>query len=320
MQTILITGAAGFIGSHLAKRLLAEGKNVISVDNFLTGSKANVADLEGASGFTFVEQDVTEGFDQAMFGKNKIDAIFHLASPASPNKNSPKSYIAYPIETLLVNSIGTYHMLQLAKQHHASFLYTSSSEIYGDPEESPQRETYFGNVNPIGVRSVYDEGKRFGEAITMGFVRKHDVDARAVRIFNTFGPRMQKDDGRVVSNFINQALENKQLTIYGDGSQTRSFCFVDDMIEGLLKAMFTKGSKGEVFNLGNPDERTIKQLAELIQQKTATASEIVYQDLPEDDPKRRKPDITKAQKILGWNPKISIEEGLDKTIAYFQSL
>lgn len=320
MGTVLITGGAGFIGSHLTRRLLFDGYSVICVDNLLTGSKKNIEDLEGKPGFSFVEQDVAQAHDFGSYGQDKIEYVFHLASPASPNKNSLKSYIAFPIETLLVNSIGTYYMLQLAKQHNAGFLFASSSEVYGDPAESPQKETYFGNVNPIGPRSVYDEGKRFGEAMTFGFVRKYDVNARAVRIFNTFGPLMQKDDGRVVSNFINQALSNQPLTIYGNGSQTRSFCYVDDLVEGLLRAMLSSGTKGEVFNLGNPDERTIKELADLIKQKTNSTSEIQFLKLPEDDPKRRKPDINKAQKVLSWSPKVSVEEGLEKTINYFSSL
>lgn len=320
MGTVLITGGAGFIGSHLTRKLLKEGYSVICVDNLLTGSMQNVRDLEGNPQFRFVEQDVATPHDLNLYGKEKIEYVFHLASPASPNKNSPKSYIAFPIETMLVNSVGTYHMLLLAKHHGSRFLFASSSEVYGDPAESPQKETYFGNVNPIGPRSVYDEGKRFGEAMTFGFVRKHDVNARAVRIFNTYGPLMQKDDGRVVSNFINQALVNQPLTIYGDGSQTRSFCYVDDLVDGLWSAMISEGTKGEVFNLGNPDERTIKELAELIKSKTKTSSELEFLDLPEDDPKRRKPDIAKAERILSWSPKVSVEDGLEKTITYFSSL
>lgn len=320
MGTVLITGGAGFIGSHLTRKLLNEGYSVICVDNFLTGSSDNLRDLEGNSQFRFIEQDVSVAHDLTLYGKEKIDFVFHLASPASPNKNSPKSYIAFPIETMLVNSVGTYTMLLLAKQHGSKFLFASSSEVYGDPAESPQKETYFGNVNPIGPRSVYDEGKRFGEAMTFGFVRKYDVDARAVRIFNTYGPLMQKDDGRVVSNFINQALANLPLTIYGDGSQTRSFCYVDDLVAGLWSAMTAGGTKGEIFNLGNPDERTIKELAEMIKNTTKTTSELEFLDLPEDDPKRRKPDIVKAERVLSWSPKISVEEGLEKTIKYFSGL
>ncbi|MBI2442490.1 MAG: SDR family oxidoreductase [Candidatus Levybacteria bacterium] len=320
MARILITGGAGFIGSHLSRRLLKDGNSVICVDNLLTGQRENIADLEADSSFRFLERDVTSPYDTNVYGEEKIDHIFHLASPASPNKNSPKSYIAYPIETLLVNSVGTYHMLLLAKDHGASFLYTSSSEVYGDPEQSPQKETYFGNVNPNGPRSVYDEGKRFGEAMTFGFIRKYGLDARVIRIFNTYGPSMQKDDGRVVSNFINQALAHQALTVYGDGLQTRSFCYVHDMVDGLVRAMFTVGSSGHVFNLGNTDERTIQDIAELIKKKIDPSLAIENMDLPEDDPKRRNPDIMKAKTQLGWSPKVSVEEGIDKTIEYFKTV
>ena len=225
----------------------------------------------------------------------------------------------HPIETLLANSIGTYNLLELSKECGARFLYASSSEIYGDPSVSPQSEEYFGNVNPNGVRSVYDEAKRFGEALTMGYFRKYKTDARIVRIFNTYGPNMQPDDGRVVSNFINQAINNAPITIYGDGTQTRSFCYIDDMIDGLKRSMFTP-AKGEVINLGNSDERTILQLAKLIKQMTNSSSDIIFEALPKDDPKVRNPDIKKAKKLLGWEPKVSIEEGLKKTIEYFQSI
>lgn len=320
MAHILITGGAGFIGSHLARRLLEEGNSVTVVDSILTGSKTNVQDLVEKPGFQFLEIDVSSVSDLEQYGKEKFDAIFHLASPASPNKNSAKSYIAFPIETMLVNSFGTYQMLLLAKAHGAKFLFTSSSEVYGDPAQSPQKETYFGNVNPNGPRSVYDEAKRFGEAMAFGFHRKHGVNIRVIRIFNTYGPSMQKDDGRVVSNFITQALSGKSLTIYGDGSQTRSFCYVSDMVDGLCRAMFTEGTNGEVFNLGNPDERTIKQLAELVRGKINASLDIEYMDLPEDDPKRRKPDITKASEKLSWTPKIPVEEGLDRTIGYFRTV
>lgn len=319
MQRIVITGGAGFIGSHLCRKMLSLGHAVVCVDNLLTGALENISELKNDPKFSFVELDVSGSFKYEEISEEKIDAIFHLASPASPNQKSPKSYIAYPIETLLVNSVGTYNMLLLAKEHNARFLYTSSSEVYGDPDISPQPETYFGNVNPNGIRSVYDEGKRFGEAITMAFFRKHRVDMRIIRIFNTFGPRMQKDDGRVVSNFITQALSGEKITIYGEGNQTRSFCYIDDMVEGLCKAMFSDGTKGEVFNLGNPDERTIKELATMVKDAIQTTSEIVYESLPEDDPKRRKPDISKAKRVLGWQPLVTIEEGLQKTVEYFSS-
>ena len=243
-----------------------------------------------------------------------------MASPASPNKKSKKSYINYPIETLLANSLGTYNLLGLAQDLGSKFLFASSSEVYGDPEISPQKETYFGNVNPNGVRSVYDEGKRFGEAMTFGFVRKYGLDTRIVRVFNTYGPMMQKDDGRVVSNFINQAIEDKPITVYGKGTQTRSFCFIDDMVLGIKKAMFSSQTRAEVFNLGNTEERTILELAELIKKMTNSSSEIAFEELPEDDPKIRRPDIAKAKNILGWEPRVGIDEGLKRTIEYFKAL
>lgn len=318
MQSVLVAGGAGFIGSHVCERLLGDGYKVICVDSLITSDKANVESLKKNQNFTFIEQDITSS-QFAMDGP-ELHYIFHLASPASPNKKSPRSYISFPVETLLVNSVGTYNLLELARKHNSSFLYASSSEVYGDPAVSPQTENYFGNVNPNGIRSVYDEGKRFGEAISMAYVRKFSVAARIVRIFNTYGPRMQKDDGRVVSNLINQAIHNEPLTLYGEGKQTRSFCFIDDMVEGLLQAMFTKETKGEVMNLGNPDERRISELATMIKDLTKSNSEIVYEPLPEDDPKNRKPDITKAKKLLNWEPKVSLEEGLTKTIEYFKRI
>lgn len=318
MAVILVAGGAGFIGSQLSENLLKEGNQVVCVDNLITGDKENVDNLQQNPQFSFIDLDITQGLSQITQKFPKIDYIFHLASPASPNKKSERSYINHPIETLLVNSIGTYNLLELAKKNSAKFLYVSSSEIYGDPAVSPQDEKYFGNVNPNGVRSVYDEGKRFGEAITMGYVRKFDLDARIIRIFNTFGPKMQIDDGRVVSNFINQAIKNEKITIYGEGSQTRSFCFVSDMVNGLKLAMFSQNSKGEVFNLGNPDERTIKELAALIKEMTGSSSEIVYESLPEDDPKSRKPNIDKARQLLNWQPLVELNEGLKKTIKYFK--
>lgn len=318
MQTALVAGGAGFIGSHLCKKLLNDNFRVICVDNFITGEESNIKDFSSDPNFEFINKDVTK-IDKD-FEAKKIDLIFHLASPASPNKKSPRSYINFPIETLLVNSIGTYSLLELARSAQAKFLYASSSEVYGDPEFSPQKEDYFGNVNPVGVRSVYDEGKRFGETITMAYVRKYGIDARIIRIFNTYGPRMRPDDGRVVSNFINQAIKNESITIYGDGSQTRSICFVSDLIEGLFLAINLPEAKGQVLNLGNPDERTILELANVIKNKTNSSSELVFEDLPEDDPKKRKPDITKAKNILGWEPKVSIDQGIDETIEYFRGL
>lgn len=316
MQTAVVAGGAGFVGSHLCEALLSKGLRVICIDNLITGDKKNIEHFLHNPQFSFVEHDIT----QPVLDQSQIDYIFHLASPASPNKNSKKSYIAFPIETLQVNSHGTYHLLELAKKNSAAFLFASSSEIYGDPEISPQPESYFGNVNPNGVRSVYDEGKRFGEAITQAYHRKYDANTRIIRIFNTYGPQMQKDDGRVVSNFINQAITNQPLTIYGKGTQTRSFCFVSDMVEGLQAAMFTPNTSGEVFNLGNPDERTISELATIINEMTVSASEIVFEDLPEDDPKSRRPDISKAKEKLHWEPKVTLTQGLKKTIEYFNTL
>ena len=316
MQTVLVAGGAGFIGSHLCKKLLTQEYKVICVDNLVTGSKDNLKNLREDKNFTFLEKDITHPLGQDI----NADYIFHLASPASPNKKSPRSYINHPLETLLANSLGTYNLLELAKKTSAKFLYVSSSEVYGDPAVSPQKEDYFGNVNPNGVRSVYDEGKRFGEAITMNYVREYGLNARIIRIFNTYGPMMQPDDGRVVSNFITQAISGQPLTVYGSGQQTRSFCFVDDMVDGLILAMFSDKTKGEVLNLGNPDERKILEFASLIKKLTGSASEIVFEDLPTDDPKERKPDIAKAKELIGWQPKVSIEQGLEKTVQYFKSV
>lgn len=316
MQTVLVAGGAGFIGSHLCRDLLEKGNKVICIDNLITGEESNLKDLNKFDDFSFKKIDITKEFTI----DDKVDFIFHLASPASPNAKSSRSYIAFPIETLLVNSVGTFNLLTMANKNRAKFLFASSSEAYGDPAITPQHESYWGNVNPNGVRSVYDEGKRFGEAMTMAFVRKFDVDARIIRIFNTYGPQMRPDDGRVVSNFINQALEDQPLTIYGNGSQTRSFCFVQDMIDGLKLAMFSDNTKGEVVNLGNPDEKSITQIAELIKKMTGSSSQIKNEDLPEDDPKIRKPDISKAKALFGWEPKVSIENGLEKTIEYFKKV
>lgn len=320
MQAAVVTGGAGFIGSSLCKSLLTDGYQVVCIDNLITGDKRNIQELLKNPHFQFIEQDITLPIHNSEFRIHNSEYIFHLASPASPNKKSKRSYINHPIETLLANSTGTYYLLELSKVSNARFLYASSSEIYGDPKISPQNEQYFGNVNPNGIRSVYDEGKRFGEALTMGYVRKYGIDARIVRIFNTYGPNMHADDGRVVSNFINQAITNKPITIYGNGSQTRSFCYIDDMIEGLKCAMFLDKTKNEVINLGNPDEWTILELAKLIKQMTSSSSEIIFDTLPEDDPKSRKPDILKAKKLIGWEPKIGIVDGLKKTIQYFKNI
>lgn len=322
MQTVLVAGGAGFIGSHLCKSLLDDNYKVICVDNFLTSDKSNLQNLLQNLSFVLIEHDLIKPIPESVLNMREqaIDYIFHLASPASPNKKSRRSYMNFPIETLLVNSLGTYNLLELARKFNAKFLYASSSEIYGDPATSPQKEDYFGNVNPNGARSVYDEGKRFGEAMTMSFVRKYNLDARIIRIFNTYGPIMLADDGRVVSNFINQAIREKPITVYGKGNQTRSLCYVDDMIAGIKLAMFTSNTNGEVFNLGNPDERSILDIASLIKSLADSKSEIVFEDLPADDPRVRKPDISHASGILGWEPKVAVEEGLKKTIEYFKSI
>lgn len=320
MQTVYITGGAGFIGSNLCEKLLSLGYQVVCIDNFLTSSKKNIEKLLNNPHFQFLELDVIHAQLKDFDNLSKPDFIFHLASPASPNLNSKTSYMAYPLETVMVNTLGTYKMLEVATQSNARFLFASTSEVYGDPSISPQAEDYFGNVNPNGIRSVYDEGKRAGEAIVMAFVRKFNVDGRIIRIFNTYGPNMQPDDGRVVSNFIVQAIKNEPLTIYGDGQQTRSFCYVSDLVEGLCGLMFTGGLQGEVVNVGNPIEKTIGEFATIIKDLTGTSSEIVYQDLPSDDPKQRKPDISKAKRLFHWEPKVTLEEGLTKTIEYFKKV
>lgn len=317
MQTVMVAGGAGFIGSHLCKSLLNNYK-VICVDNFLTSNKKNIESLFENPSFKLIEHDIINPLTDIEFGE--VDFVFHLASPASPNKKSPRSYINFPLETLLANSVGTKNLLDLAKQKSAKFLYVSSSEVYGDPLVSPQKEDYFGNVSPNGVRSVYDEGKRFGEAMTMVYFRKFNLNVRIIRIFNTYGPYMLEDDGRVVSNFINQAIKNQPLTIYGKGKQTRSFCYIDDMVSGLMLSMFSENTNGEVFNLGNPDEKTIEELANFIKKITKSTSEIVFEDLPQDDPQKRNPDISKAKQVLDFEPKVKIEEGLLRTIEYFKTL
>jgi len=319
MQKAIITGGAGFIGSHLSKKLLNKGLKVYCIDNLLTSSEENIAEIKSNSNFKFIKFDIINPMDDISSKIKDVDFVFHMASPASPNPNSPRSFINLPLETMMVNSIGTYHALKLAKEKNAKFLLASTSECYGNPNVSPQPETYFGNVNPNGPRSVYDEAKRFAEAMTFSFLRNKDLDARIIRIFNTYGPFMQKDDGRVVSNFINQALEDKSITIYGDGSQTRSFCHVDDMTDGIIAAMTKHNTKGEVINLGNPDERKISEIAKIIKKITKSSSNIVFEDRPSDDPDRRKPDISKAKKLLSWSPKVDLLEGLGKTVEYFKN-
>ncbi|MFH0749521.1 MAG: UDP-glucuronic acid decarboxylase family protein [Candidatus Gottesmanbacteria bacterium] len=309
-QICVVTGGAGFIGSNLCERLLVDGYTVFCVDNLLTGSEKNIESLKNNPDFTFIKWDVINEFPVLP----KIDYIFHLASPASV-----PDYQKYDEETALVNSVGTRNMLKVAKAYKATFLFASTSEVYGNPTENPQKETYWGNVNPNGVRSCYDESKRFGEMMTMLYVRNRGVDGKIVRIFNTYGPKMRKDDGRVISNFINQALEGKPLTVYGDGKQTRSICYVSDLVEGLVKMMFSDKTKGEVINLGNPEEYTMIDLAKKIKEMTGTASEIVFEKLPQDDPTQRKPDITKAEKLFGWKPIVTADVGLQKTIEYYKN-
>jgi nucleoside-diphosphate-sugar epimerase len=305
---VVVTGGAGFIGSHLCTRLLEEGHEVLCVDNLLTGSRQNIAPLYSHPSFTFLEHDVTQPFEF------EAEAIFHLASPASP-----VGYMEHPIETILVNSQGTYQMLEQAKRQHARFLVSSTSEIYGDPLVHPQHESYWGNVNPIGPRACYDESKRLGETLTMEYVRQYGLNARIVRIFNTYGPNSQFNDGRMIPNFITQALKNEPLTIYGDGTRTRSICYVSDLVEGLLLAMFTPGTMGEVFNLGNPEEHTVLEFAHTIIRLCNASSDILFEDSRVDDPERRRPDISKARQLLGWELKVPMEEGLRRTIAWFSN-
>jgi dTDP-glucose 4,6-dehydratase len=305
---IVVTGGAGFIGSHLCERLVSEGHEVICLDSLITGSRDNLAHIEESPLFTFVEADVSESLPV----DGDLDRLLHLASPASPIH-----YLEHPIDTLRAGSLGTFNCLEAARRCGARFLLTSTSEVYGNPEVSPQPESYWGNVNPVGVRSVYDEAKRFAEAATMAYRRKHGVDTRIVRIFNTYGPRMSSGDGRVVPAFITQALAGEDLTVFGDGSQTRSFCFVSDMVEGISRMLESK-HEGPV-NLGNPSEITVLQLAEEIIELTGAKSGIVYEPLPEDDPELRRPDLSRAREVLGWEPTVGREEGLKLTIEYFKS-
>jgi len=302
----LITGGARFIESHLCDLLLAKGHNVICVDNLVTGNKNNIAHIENEN-FSFIGHNVTK----PLYLEEKIDYIFHLASPASPI-----DYLELPIQTLKVGALGTHNMLGLAMEKNARFLLASTSEVYGDPLVNPQSEEYWGNVNPIGPRGVYDEAKRFAEAITMAYHRYHGTQTRIVRIFNTYGPRMRLNDGRVVPNFIGQALNGEDITVYGDGSQTRSFCYVSDEIEGIYRLMMSDYTNP--MNIGNPEEHTILEFAKFIIKLTGTDSKIIFKELPEDDPKQRRPNITKARKILTWEPKVSLEQGLKNTIQYFK--
>jgi len=306
-KTVLITGAAGFIGSHLVEYYLSRGWEVIGVDNFITGTYENIKPFSSEVSFKFFKRDISKPF----FYKGKIDVVMHFASLASP-----VDYLAYPIQTLKVGALGTHNMLGLAKDKKAIFVLASTSEVYGDPLVHPQKETYWGNVNPVGVRGVYDESKRFAESLTLAYHRKHHLKVRIVRIFNTYGPRMRLDDGRVVPNFITQALKNKPLTVYGKGRQTRSFCYISDLIEGIDRLLNCNYCMP--VNIGNPTERTILEFAKIVITLTNSKSKITYKPLPEDDPKVRQPDISLAKKLLKWEPKITLEKGLKQTIDYIK--
>ncbi len=306
---VVVTGGAGFLGSHLCDALLARGDEVVAVDNLITGSLDNIEHLFAHDRFTFVRQDVSN----YLWVPGEVDAVLHFASPASP-----RDYLEKPIQTLKVGSLGTHNTLGLAKDKGARYLLASTSEVYGDPREHPQTESYWGHVNPVGPRGVYDEAKRFAEAMTMAYHRYHGVDVRIVRIFNTYGPRMRPNDGRVVSTLLSQAIEGKQLTIYGDGAQTRSFCYVEDEVRGLL-ALLDGDEVGPV-NIGNPNEFTIRELADIILEVTGSSSEIVHEPLPVDDPTQRRPDISLARRALGWEPRIMLTEGLTRTATWLRSV
>lgn len=310
-KTCLVTGGAGFIGSNLVDALLKKGYKVFALDNLLTGSETNLEEAKKHPDFTFIKYDVIN--EPPVLGP--IDYIYHLASPASV-----PDYQKFAEETALVNTVGTRGLLKVAKAHGAKFLFTSTSEVYGDPKEHPQKETYWGNVNPNGARACYDEAKRFGEMMTLLYVSRYGVDARIARIFNTYGPRMRPTDGRVISNFINQVISHTPMTVYGDGLQTRSICFVSDMVAGLIALMEAEGTKGEVVNIGNPEEYTMLDLAKKIEALMETSTGIVHEALPPDDPTKRRPDISKANGLLGWKPVVSAEEGLKKTIEYYRQL
>jgi dTDP-glucose 4,6-dehydratase len=304
---VLVTGAAGFLGSHLTDRLLAEGHSVLGVDNLSTGDLGNIAHLGNEQRFAFEEHDICQWFDPG-----KVDAVFNMASPASPPE-----YLRLAIETLRVGSAGTENTLEIAQKYGAAYLHASTSECYGDPLEHPQTESYWGNVNPVGPRSVYDEAKRYAEALTMAYHRSRGVNTHLVRIFNTYGPRLHPSDGRVISNFLMQAMRGEPLTVYGDGQQTRSFCYVDDLIEGILR--LSRSEEHLPVNIGNPDEFTILECAEAVLEVTESKSELRFEALPQDDPTRRKPDISKAKQVLGWEPKIGLREGLKLSLEFFRS-
>ncbi|BAI62792.1 putative nucleotide sugar epimerase/dehydratase [Methanocella paludicola SANAE] len=308
MPTSVVTGGAGFIGSHLCEYLLGKGDRVIAIDNLGSGSKDNIKGILNNASFTFIKHDVRKPLKV----REKVDYVYNLASRASP-----VDFDRYPVEIMMTNSVGTYNAVNAALEHGARFLTASTSETYGDPDVSPQPETYWGHVNPVGPRSCYDESKRFSEALTMAFVRHQGLDGRIIRIFNTYGPRMRLDDGRVVPNFVTQALAGRPLTVYGDGSQTRSFCYVSDLVRGIYLMMHSP-VKGQVVNLGNPREMTVLEFARTIIEKTGSSSAIDYRPLPENDPLQRRPDIRKAKELLGWEPEVGLDEGLESTIAWFK--
>ena len=307
---VLITGAAGFLGSYLCEYYLEKGFEVVGVDNFITGSPENISPYTGRDDFSFIQHDVVD----PLVPDEDFDLILHFACPASP-----VDYLQHPISTLKVDSIGTLNMLEIARKSDANFVFASTSEVYGDPAVHPQTENYWGNVNPNGPRSVYDEAKRFSEALTMAYHREYGLDVRIPRIFNTYGPRMQLDDGRVVPNFISQALKGQDLTVYGDGLQTRSFCYVDDLVKGIFNFSTHENLSGEILNMGNPDEYKIIDFARIVVKKTGSNSKIINLPLPEDDPKQRCPDITRAQELLDWQPQTPLDNGLEKTLEYFKS-
>lgn len=316
MSKILIAGGAGFIGSNLAERLLSEGHEVIAVDNLISSSEKNIESLRNNPAFSFINHDVTTPLPEEI----SAEYVFHMASPASPNHHSKISYHALPMQTMMVNTIGTHELLKFAKKNNAKFLFASTSEVYGDPLEHPQKEVYRGNVSTTGPRAVYDEAKRFGETLTSYYWRDQGLDARIVRIFNTYGPNMHQDDLRMIARFILQALKGEDITIFGDGKQTRSLCYIDDLVDGLIKLMFGENTKAEIVNLGNPEEHSVYEYAQIVKRITNSSSEIVFsEDLPQDDPMRRSPDISKAKSLLSWQPKVSLEEGLLKMIEYVKT-
>ncbi len=317
MSKILIAGGAGFIGSNLSIKLLSEGHEVIAVDNLLSGNESNISNLRENSAFRFINHNITQALPEEI----SAEFVFHLASPASPNHHSKISYHALPMETMLANTTGTMELLKFSQKNNAKFLFASTSEVYGDPLEHPQKEDYRGNVSTTGPRAIYDEAKRFGETVTSYFWREKGVDARIVRIFNTYGPNMHKDDMRMIVRFILQALKNEPITVFGDGSQTRSLCYIDDLLEGLTRLMFYDNTKGEVVNLGNPEEHTVMEYAQIVKKLTNSGSEIIHaEELPKDDPTKRCPDISKARALLSWEPKVGLEDGLLKMIEYVKNL